>query len=62
VPVENLLAPDSVRRLCWTPPEDLSTESVAQVLRGHGARDWQVTLTAEVLARALQRARRKAEA
>ncbi len=62
VPVENLLAPDTVRRLCWTPPEDLSTESVAQVLRGHGARDWQVTLTAEVLARALQRARRKAEA
>jgi ribonuclease D len=62
VPVENLLAPDAVRRLCWTPPDDLSAESVAEVLRGHGARAWQVTLTAGVLSRALQRAQRKAEA
>jgi ribonuclease D len=62
LPVENLLAPDTVRRLCWTPPDDLSEDSVGAVLRGHGARRWQVDLTAPVVARALQRLRTKGSA
>ncbi len=62
MPVENLLAPDTVRRLCWTPPEDLSKDSVAAVLEGHGARAWQRGLTAPVLAGALQRLRTKGDA
>ena len=53
LPVENLLAPDTVRRLTWTPPADAGSEGVAAVLRGHGARSWQVALTAGVLAEAL---------
>lgn len=53
VPTENLLSPDTVRRLAWTPPEQPSAEVVAEVLRGHGARDWQVGLTATALADAL---------
>jgi ribonuclease D len=57
VPVENLLAPDSVRRLCWEPPDDLSPDSLAAVLAGHGARAWQIALTAPVLSRALVRQR-----
>ena len=59
MPVENLLTPDTVRRLCWTPPEDLSEGSVAAVLQAHGARAWQVSLTSPVIARALQRVRTK---
>jgi len=57
LPVENLLSPDTVRRLCWTPPADLDESAVADVLRGHGARSWQVALTAPVLAKALRRLR-----
>ncbi len=58
LPVENLLAPDTVRRLCWAPPaERPDTAAVAEVLRAHGARTWQVELTAAVLAEALATAR-----
>ncbi|SFS66943.1 HRDC domain-containing protein [Saccharopolyspora flava] len=53
LPVENLLLPDLVRRTCWTPPEDLSVESVTELLRDKGAREWQIALTAEALAEAL---------
>src|SRR5699024_6804422 len=42
LPVENLLLPDLVRRLCWNPPEDRSPETVADVLRVNGARPWQI--------------------
>lgn len=52
VPVENLLQPDALRRLCWTPPDPADTESVAAFLRGRGARQWQVELLAEPLAAA----------
>ena len=54
LPVENLLAPDSVRRLCWDPPESISPETVEQVLQGLGARPWQIDLTAALLTSALQ--------
>ena len=58
MPVENLLAPDTVRRLCWSPPDDQPDEAaVADVLRAHGARRWQVELTASVLADAIAGAR-----
>ncbi len=54
LPVENLMAPDTVRRLCWEPPADPPDEaSVADFLRAHGARPWQVGLTAAVLAEAV---------
>jgi ribonuclease D len=51
-PVENLLTPDLLRRLCWSPP-DPAPESVADYLRGGGARPWQIELTAGPLAAAL---------
>jgi ribonuclease D len=50
LPVENLIAPDSVRRLCWSPPEPADEQAVAAALRGCGAREWQVGLVAGVLA------------
>jgi ribonuclease D len=54
LPVENLLLPDLVRRLCWRPPAATTTDGVADVLRQGGARPWQVGLTAEALSRALR--------
>jgi ribonuclease D len=51
VPVENLLQPDLLRRLCWSPPPD---GDLAAALRNGGARDWQVDLLAPQLEPALQ--------
>ncbi|MEV4732188.1 ribonuclease D [Saccharopolyspora sp. NPDC049426] len=53
LPVENLLLPDLVRRTCWTPPEDCDVPAVTELLRAKGAREWQITLTAEALSKAL---------
>ncbi|WP_432489095.1 HRDC domain-containing protein [Kineococcus sp. SYSU DK018] len=57
VPVENLLQPDSLRRLAWQPPQPLDSASVAQALRERGARPWQVELVAAELTTALAEAR-----
>jgi ribonuclease D len=53
VPVENLLTPDTLRRLCWRPPEPLTSPAVAETLRRAGARAWQVDLLAEELTAAM---------
>ena len=53
LPPENLISPDSIRRLAWTPPEEVTPETVAATLRGYGARAWQVGLIADNLAVAL---------
>lgn len=44
IPVENLLKPDSLRRLCWTPPSRADASSIAATLREMGARPWQLDL------------------
>ncbi len=51
IPVENLLQPDLLRRLCWTPPAE---GDVPAAMHKGGARDWQVTLLAPLLDAALQ--------
>ncbi len=56
LPTENLLAPDSVRRLAWSPPEPLDLDTVAATLRSFGARPWQIDLTARPLTAALAEA------
>jgi ribonuclease D len=53
LPQENLITPDTVRRLCWEPPAVVSAESVGAVLAGHGARPWQVEQVTPVLLTAL---------
>ena len=53
MPVENLLSPDSVRRLAWQPPQPHDSDSVGAALRALGAREWQIQLTAAVLSQAL---------
>jgi ribonuclease D len=54
LPVENLLEPALQRRMAWTPPDPLDTESVAAELREGAARPWQVELCADAVARALR--------
>jgi ribonuclease D len=51
--VENLLSPDSARRLLWSPPADTGLDAVAAALTDRGARPWQVELTSPVLLAAL---------
>jgi ribonuclease D len=55
MPSENLVQPDSVRRLAWSPPDEASASAIAAALRALGARRWQVELTAQPLARAFLR-------
>ncbi|HEY0616676.1 MAG TPA: HRDC domain-containing protein [Kribbella sp.] len=53
VPTENLLSPDTIRRLAWTPPPDADLDAVTTFLRDHNAREWQIALTAQTLTDAL---------
>ncbi|MEN3304022.1 MAG: ribonuclease [Micromonosporaceae bacterium] len=53
LPPENLLSPDTVRRLAWEPPDPPDEAAVRTVLSGYGARAWQVDLTAPGLTAAL---------
>ncbi len=54
LPQENLITPDTVRRLCWEPPAEPARESVTEVLTGHGARPWQIELVTPILTEALR--------
>ncbi|WP_438820868.1 HRDC domain-containing protein [Actinoplanes cyaneus] len=53
LPPENLISPDYIRRLAWSPPDDISAQTVSDTLRGFGARNWQVGLIASQLAAVL---------
>ncbi|MET7614100.1 ribonuclease D, partial [Streptomyces seoulensis] len=49
MPQENLISPDTVRRICWEPPAPADERTVAAALTGHGARAWQVEQVTPVL-------------
>lgn len=57
IPVENLITPELVRRVCWKPPvgatSTLSVSLVQSALSELGARQWQIDLVAPSLAAAL---------
>ncbi|TDC71077.1 ribonuclease D [Micromonospora sp. KC606] len=53
LPPENLISPDSIRRLAWQPPDEVSEETVAETLRSFGAREWQLRLLVPALTEAL---------
>jgi ribonuclease D len=57
IPVENLITPEHVRRVCWKPPigatSTLSVSGVEKALAELGARQWQIDLVAPALAAAL---------
>ncbi|MEY4967927.1 MAG: hypothetical protein RIQ73_626, partial [Actinomycetota bacterium] len=57
IPVENLISPESIRRICWSPPSGATTTrdeaAVRAALTTAGARPWQIDLVAGALADAL---------
>jgi ribonuclease D len=57
IPVENLVTPEHIRRVCWKPPigatTTLSVSEVEKALTELGARQWQIDLVAPALAAAL---------
>ncbi|GAA1866950.1 ribonuclease D [Actinomadura bangladeshensis] len=61
MPSENLVQPDYVRRLAWTPPAESSPSAIGAALSGLGARRWQVALIAQPIARAFLRLETKGE-
>lgn len=52
LPVENVMSPDPLRRVIWTPPDDRSPAGFAEALRALGARQWQVDIVAPMVAAA----------
>lgn len=50
MPTENLLTPESLRRVAWSPPEPLTAVAVADALAEQGARPWQIEETAQRIA------------
>jgi ribonuclease D len=57
LPVENLLTPDYLRRLLWTPPRTREPGelpgAIGDLLASYGARPWQIDLVAPLLAEAV---------
>ncbi len=49
IPLENMITPEYVRRICWIAPKG----SVAQALATLGARTWQIEIAAPILEAAL---------
>ncbi|HEY0260452.1 MAG TPA: HRDC domain-containing protein [Lacisediminihabitans sp.] len=49
IPVENLLTPELLRRISWTPPEPLELASIRSALTALGARPWQIATIAPVV-------------
>ena len=49
IPLENLLSPELVRRICWSPPEG----SVSDALLALGSRRWQAAIASPILEAAL---------
>ncbi|WP_084653152.1 HRDC domain-containing protein [Nocardioides insulae] len=57
LPAENLLTPDTLRRVLWAPPRTRDPgellDAVTSLLSAHSARGWQIALTAPVLTQAI---------
>ena len=51
LPVENLMTPETIRRVLWAPP-DIPAE-LQKVLSGHGARPWQIEIVSPILETAI---------
>ena len=55
IPIENVISPDSVRRLLWSPPADATLASVTEALLALGARQWQIDIAGPLLEEAINR-------
>ena len=50
IPMENLLTPELLRRISWSPPDPADATGIAEALSALGARSWQLDATAQVIA------------
>ncbi len=50
MPTENLLTPETLRRVAWAPPAKITVETIGAALSDLGARPWQIDQTAQVIA------------
>ena len=50
IPVENLLTPETLRRIAWSPPAETGRDVIATALETAGARPWQIEATAQLIA------------
>lgn len=50
MPTENLLTPELLRRVAWSPPEPVTAASIGEALLTLGARQWQIAQTSQVIA------------
>ncbi len=55
IPIENVISPDSVRRLLWSPPANATLASVTEALLALGARQWQIDIAGPLLEEAINR-------
>jgi ribonuclease D len=49
IPLENMITPEYIRRICWNAPKG----DVARALATLGARSWQIEIAAPILESAL---------
>lgn len=61
IPVENILTPDTLRRLAWAPPEPVTVDAVSRFLADSGARAWQIDATAQAITNAFVEAAQSPE-
>ncbi len=50
MPTENLLTPETLRRVAWAPPAEITSQAIGAALAELGARPWQIEQTAQVIA------------
>jgi ribonuclease D len=61
LPVENLLTPETLRRLAWDPPIPFDAPTISAAMVELGARPWQVDAVAEAVAEAFVDAHQEPE-
>ena len=55
IPIENVVSPDAIRRVLWSPPPDPTLGSITEQLRALGARQWQIEIAGPILEEAINR-------
>jgi ribonuclease D len=50
MPTENLLTPDTLRRIAWEPPVPVDADTIGEALAARDARRWQIEETAQRIA------------
>ena len=49
IPLENVLTPETLRRLAWIPPTPLTEDAITAALENGGARPWQIDVTTQLI-------------